>query len=86
MRTTKHFIRIIVLILPILSVAGSSVCAQSKAKTATHTFDPLPEVDQPRWNGNLGYHIRTGKHSLTRYDWEQYLDFADLTIHSKQKP
>jgi len=48
--------------------------------------DQLPEVDQPRWNENLGYHIRTGKHSLTRYDWEQYLDFADLTIHSKQKP
>ncbi len=39
--------------------------------------DQLPEVDQPHWNGNLAYHIRTGKHNITRYDWEQYMSFAD---------
>jgi hypothetical protein len=39
--------------------------------------DQLPEVDKPLWKGKLGYHIRSGKHDLTRYDWEQYLDFAD---------
>ncbi len=39
--------------------------------------DQLPEVDQPRLAGNLGYHIRTGKHGITLYDWEQYLSFAD---------
>jgi hypothetical protein len=39
--------------------------------------DQLPEVDQPIRCGSLGYHIRSGKHDLTGYDWEQYLNFAD---------
>lgn len=45
-------------------------------------LDPLykPSPDQPIWKGKLGYHLRSGKHDLTSYDWEQYLNFADLHL------
>ena len=37
----------------------------------------MPAVDQPVLGDGLAYHIRTGKHDITAYDWAQYLDFAD---------
>jgi hypothetical protein len=36
----------------------------------------MPEVNSPI-KGTIAYHIRTGKHDVTLYDWQQYLDFAD---------
>ena len=36
----------------------------------------MPEPNRPS-QGRIGYHIRTGKHNVTDYDWEQYLKFAD---------
>lgn len=35
----------------------------------------MPEVNQPIQN-TLSYHLRTGKHDVTDYDWEQYLKWA----------
>ena len=39
--------------------------------------DAMPDVDAPINGGAIGYHMRAGKHDVTQYDWEQYLDFAD---------
>jgi len=36
----------------------------------------MPPVDQPVGDV-VRYHVRTGKHDITAYDWRQYLDFAD---------
>ena len=36
----------------------------------------MPGVDQPVMNA-IGYHVRSGKHDVTAFDWQCYLDFAD---------
>ena len=38
--------------------------------------DQAPEIDQSIM-GQIGYHIRSGGHDVTLYDWKCYLDFAD---------
>lgn len=42
--------------------------------------DSMPELEKPVANGYIGYHIRKGKHTMTAYDWKQYMDFADRKI------
>jgi hypothetical protein len=37
----------------------------------------MPPLDQPVQKGHVSYHIRSGGHGLTEYDWEQYMNFAD---------
>jgi hypothetical protein len=39
------------------------------------TKTKMPEVNQPIQN-TLSYHIRTGVHDVTDYDWEQYIKWA----------
>ncbi|MBN2349756.1 MAG: acetylxylan esterase [Bacteroidales bacterium] len=49
------------------------------------TTDTMPEINTPIRTGNLGYHIRSGRHNITRFDWEQYLDFADNIFTRKDE-
>lgn len=39
--------------------------------------DNMPLLNNPVNEGHVGYHIRSGEHDLTYYDWEQFLNFAD---------
>lgn len=41
-----------------------------------------PETDVPV-GATIRYHRRTGKHDVTDFDWEQYLNFADETVRDK---
>lgn len=45
-----------------------------KAGLVHHGF---PKPDAPLHAGNVGYHLRSGLHDITRYDWRCYMDFAD---------
>lgn len=47
--------------------------------TAGLPVDQMPGLEQPVMDA-IAYHIRSGKHDVTSYDWEQYLNFTDLHL------
>jgi hypothetical protein len=59
-----------------LSVAAAQPVYRLHGKRGLGVAE-MPPVDQPVHGDALAYHIRTGKHDITAYDWEQYLDFAN---------
>ncbi len=42
----------------------------------------FPPPDKPIGD-TIAYHVRTGKHDITPYDWAQYLDFADKHLKAR---
>lgn len=42
----------------------------------------MPPVNNPVM-GTIGYHIRTGNHDVTLYDWKCFMNFADFHFNKK---
>ena len=42
------------------------------------TGKKMPKPDSPIQGGHVAYHLRTGKHDINSYDWEQYIKFANF--------
>ena len=58
-----------------LSAYHAGVVYRLLGKPALESPD-MPAVNQPVMT-TVGYHIRTGKHDVTDFDWQRYMDFAD---------
>ena len=44
--------------------------------------DKMPSINQPIGD-RVAYHIRSGVHDVTDYDWENYIRFANRWLYKK---
>lgn len=58
-----------------LGALGAEPVYEMLGKTGLGTSE-MPQPDAPI-GGSIAYHVRTGEHDITAYDWKQFLDFAD---------
>ncbi|HOS73286.1 MAG TPA: acetylxylan esterase, partial [Bacteroidales bacterium] len=66
-----------------LSCAGASP-VYKLLTGETFPADDMPPLNSPVMS-RIGYHIRTGGHAVTLYDWQQYLRFADMHLQKKER-
>lgn len=59
-----------------LSASYAGVVYELYGKKGLGTTD-MPAIHQPIMK-DVGYHIRAGKHDVTDYDWQRFMDFCDL--------
>jgi hypothetical protein len=59
-----------------LSCVHASPVYELLGQPGLGTSEP-PAPDTPIARGRIGYHIRTGVHDVTAFDWDAFLDFAD---------
>lgn len=38
----------------------------------------MPSVNSPIQQGSIAYHLRDGKHDITLYDWQEYMNYIDF--------
>ncbi len=60
----------------IVKLFQTHVYGRSPGRPAQMSFE-VTAVDKPVMKG-MGYHIHTGRHDVTDFDWQQYLKFADM--------
>ena len=46
--------------------------------------DKMPELNSPV-TSTIGYHIRPGKHDVTAYDWDRFMDYADFHLKKNKQ-
>jgi hypothetical protein len=69
-----------------LSVVSASRVYAFLGKPGIPPRSAMPAVDQPLIMDNVAYHLRSGKHDVTAFDWEQYLNFLDKQFGRQTQP
>ena len=65
---------------------GEFLSLQEASKVyALYDYDTLqgysfPSANEHLWKGNCGYHMRTGVHDVTDFDWQSYIEFANIHL------
>ena len=57
-----------------LQAAAARIAEQHGGKGFVSS-DELPELRKRYNDGDVGYHLRPGRHYLSREDWQRYIEF-----------
>ena len=60
-----------------LSCVAASDYYEAQGKSGFVHPDRLPEEGECFHEGDIGYHLRPGKHYLGREDWQRYIEFLN---------